>query len=97
MRRVYNNRLKAGRALVVLLAFLLLASAVSADGVYTISWFTVDGGGGTSSGGTYALSGTAGQPDARVLGGGGYTLAGGFWAGGKPQYGVFLPLVLRNK
>jgi len=38
-----------------------------------------------------------GQPDAGVLSGGGYTLAGGFWPGGAAaRYGVYLPLVLRN-
>jgi len=48
---------------------------------YTIDWFTIDGGGGTSSGGGYTLSGTIGQPDAGTLTGGGYVLEGGFWGG----------------
>jgi len=47
---------------------------------YSIDWFTVDGGGGTSSGGPYTLSGTIGQPDAGVMSGGNYTLTGGFWS-----------------
>ena len=46
---------------------------------YTVDWFTIDGGGGTSSGGAYSISGTAGQPDAGTLGGGSYNLVGGFW------------------
>lgn len=46
-----------------------------------IDWFTTDGGGGTSSGGAYFISGTIGQPDAGpVLSGGNYTLTGGFWS-----------------
>lgn len=49
---------------------------------YAMQRFTVDGGGGTSTGGTYALSGTVGQPDAGTLTGGSYVLAGGFWFGG---------------
>ena len=49
-----------------------------ADRGYQI-WFTLDGGGGTSSGGVYTVSGTIGQPDAGQLAGGGYTLSGGFW------------------
>ena len=49
---------------------------------YNIDWFTIDGGGGTSTGGVYSVSGTLGQPDAGVAGGGGYSLAGGFWSGG---------------
>ncbi|HXR05029.1 MAG TPA: hypothetical protein VN836_10025, partial [Verrucomicrobiae bacterium] len=31
---------------------------------YSIDWHKVAGGGGTSSGGTFAVSGTIGQPDA---------------------------------
>lgn len=48
---------------------------------YNLDWFTVDGGGGTSSGGAFSISGTIGQPDAGVLSGGGYTVEGGFWSG----------------
>jgi hypothetical protein len=48
---------------------------------YSIDWFTIDGGGGTSSGGQYTLSGTIGQPDAGTLSGGNFTLDGGFWGG----------------
>jgi hypothetical protein len=39
----------------------------------------VDGGGGTSTGGVYSISGTIGQPDAATMSGGSYALAGGFW------------------
>ncbi len=46
---------------------------------YAIDWFSVDGGGGTSTGGAYAVTGTIGQPDAGILAGGPYTLVGGFW------------------
>jgi len=46
---------------------------------YAIDWFTVDGGGGTSTGGVYSLSGTIGQPDAGKMAGGNYALDGGFW------------------
>ena len=86
--------------LLTLTALLLLASVALAQsgGGYDLSWSTVDGGGATwSEGGGYALGGTVGQPDAGVLSGGGYTLAGGFWPGGAAaRYGVYLPLVLRN-
>jgi hypothetical protein len=52
-------------------------------GGYDLTWNTYDGGGGTSTGGGFELSGTAGQPDAgeQVLTGGNYSLAGGFWPG----------------
>lgn len=49
---------------------------------YSIDWFTIDGGGGTSSGGSYALSGTIGQPDASAMTGGDFVLTGGFWSVG---------------
>ncbi len=47
---------------------------------YSIDWHTIDGGGGTSTGGVYVVSGTIGQPDAGTMSGGNYTLTGGFWA-----------------
>jgi hypothetical protein len=58
--------------------FFGLAGAASAQ--YAIDWFTLDGGGGQSSGGAYTLQGTIGQPDAGTSSGGAYTLHGGFWA-----------------
>ena len=46
---------------------------------YSIDWFTIDGGGGTSTGGVYSVSGTIGQPDAGKMSGGNFTIDGGFW------------------
>ncbi len=46
---------------------------------YSIDWYTIDGGGGTSTGGVYSVTGTIGQPDAGTMAGGNYTLQGGFW------------------
>ena len=45
---------------------------------FSIDWFTIDGGGGTSAGGNLSVSGTIGQPDVGTLTGGNYTLRGGF-------------------
>jgi hypothetical protein len=64
----------------ITLVFLILASACFAD--YSIDWYTINGGGGRSSGGPYTLTGTIGQPDAAYSAGGGYELLGGFWPGG---------------
>ncbi|HOW68719.1 MAG TPA: hypothetical protein P5186_27825 [Candidatus Paceibacterota bacterium] len=50
-------------------------------GQYSIDWSTIDGGGSTSAGGQYVLSGTIGQPDAGAMSGGTFTLNGGFWPG----------------
>ena len=52
-----------------------------------LTWHTIDGGGGTATGGVLVLTGTIGQPDAGTMDGGPFTLAGGFWthgAGGPP-------------
>ena len=45
----------------------------------SIDWFTVDGGGGTSTGGVFTVSGTIGQPDAGKMRSGNFTIDGGFW------------------
>ena len=48
---------------------------------YSIDWYKISGGGGTSTGGVYSVSGTIGQPDASgALTGGSYSLTGGFWS-----------------
>jgi len=84
--------------LVVLLSLLASVALAQSGGGYDLSWNTVDGGGATwSEGGGYSLGGTIGQPDAGMLSGGGYTLAGGFWPGAAARYGIYLPLVLRNR
>jgi len=52
---------------------------------YSISWYKIAGGGGTSAGTNgsivYSLNGTIGQQDASTeLSGGTYSLTGGFWS-----------------
>jgi hypothetical protein len=48
---------------------------------YSVDWYKISGGGGTSTGGTYQVSGTIGQPDAAgALSGGQYSVTGGFWS-----------------
>src|SRR5580658_1156297 len=68
----------------VSLCFTLLYSALcprASAQSYSIDWYKVAGGGGTSTGGTYTVSGTIGQPDASgAMTGGNYSLMGGFWA-----------------
>jgi hypothetical protein len=48
---------------------------------YEIPWQTIDGGGGTSSGGPNSLTGTIGQADTGVSSEGLYVNSGGFWPG----------------
>jgi hypothetical protein len=62
--------------------FCLLPSALClcAQAQYSIDWHTIGGGGGTSTGGVYSVSGTLGQPDAGRMSGGSFTMEGGFWS-----------------
>ena len=62
---------------------MLLFFCAAAHGDYEITWYTIDGGGGLSSGGTYEIVGTIGQHDAgESMVGGDYAHSGGFWVGG---------------
>jgi hypothetical protein len=61
-------------------AALLAPSARAQSTNYSISWHTIAGGGGTSSGGNYSVSGTIGQPATASMSGGSYSLTGGFWS-----------------
>jgi hypothetical protein len=64
----------------LLFCFLLSTVCFCAHAQYAIDWFTIDGGGGTSTGGVYSVSGTIGQPDAGpTMSGGNFNVDGGFW------------------
>ena len=63
----------------LLLLALFCAVDVGAQN-YTIDWFTIDGGGGTSANGAFAVTGTIGQPAAAKSSGGNYAVEGGFWS-----------------
>jgi hypothetical protein len=68
--------------IILLVALAATLTALSArTQSYSIDWYKIAGGGGTSTGGVYSISGTIGQPDASgVMSGGNYSLVGGFWA-----------------
>lgn len=95
-QKLYLGLVGAVLILALLAAGTAAALARSPDQGYDLSWHTVNGGGYTwSTGGTYALGGTIGQPDAGLLAGGRYELGGGFWAGGalgEVLHKVYLPL-----
>src|SRR5213080_4072987 len=55
-------------------------SQAQSAGRFDLTWSTIDGGGGTSSGGQFTTSGTAGQQDAGTLSGGNFKVEGGFWS-----------------
>jgi hypothetical protein len=69
----------------VLLCLALLAAVSAHAQTYSINWYKVSGGGGTSAGtngsAVYSVSGTIGQHDASTaMTGGNYSLTGGFWS-----------------
>jgi hypothetical protein len=65
----------------IILLFTLLIPAIGFAQSYSVDWYKVAGGGGTSSNGQYTVSGTIGQHDAgQQMSGGNYSLTGGFWA-----------------
>src|SRR3977135_3203739 len=75
-----NQKISLGKMKVLLLLVVLsLAAPALRAQNYSIDWFTIDGGGGTSTGGVYSVSGTIGQPDAGTMSGGNYTIERGFW------------------
>ncbi|MCI0395922.1 MAG: hypothetical protein L0332_05240 [Chloroflexi bacterium] len=93
------------RKIILLLALLALFLAVSvivaapneqpASGGYAVPWWTVDGGGDASQGGSFIVRGTIGQPDAGYSTGGNYGLASGFWHGPTVRTRLHLPLIKR--
>lgn len=67
--------------LIAVFATTLISGLVLAQtgGGYNLTWNTIDGGGGRSSGGNYQLTASLGQADAGPnLTGGSYSLSGGF-------------------
>lgn len=67
-------------AVVLVTAFDSQLSTVRAQS-YSIDWYKIAGGGGTSRGSVYSVCGTVGQPDAGgPMTGGNYSLTGGFWS-----------------
>ena len=68
-------------SLILGLSFATLMAPQATAQSYSIDWYKIAGGGGSSAGGSYQLSGTIGQPDAgNTLSGGNYSVTGGFWS-----------------
>lgn len=88
-----------GTALLLALGLIAAAGPTLADGILTVPWWTVDGGGGESTGGSYQLAGTIGQADAGTLTGGNFSVEGGFWTAYRapvsPIYLSHLPIIRR--
>jgi hypothetical protein len=67
------------KQLLLVISLLIFKSSFAQS--YSIDWYKIAGGGGTSTGGVYTVSGTIGQHDAGgQMTGGSYSLTGGFWS-----------------
>src|SRR5262249_55939913 len=76
----------------IVLSLVSAGSSVAAEGIFKIDWFTVDGGGGTCTGGGYRGGGSIGQFDSGAMTSANYSLVGGFWSIFAPQGDVVPPL-----
>ena len=75
-----RRSLRLGAFLVLGVWCLVFLLCPSAQAQYSIDWSKIAGGGGTSTGGIYSVSGTIGQPDAGgPMTNGQYSVTGGFW------------------
>ncbi len=82
-------------SILLLLVLLLSGTALAATGFSLPRW-VIPGGGSTSTGSGYSLTGAISQPLAGELSGGNYHLSAGFWVGGTHTSNLlYLPVVIR--
>jgi hypothetical protein len=93
-RFAFNQRMYS---LVASLASMVGVVAMQVHAGYSVSWFKVAAGGGTSTNRQYSLRGTLGQHDAgEAMRGGNFAVTGGFWSiavvqsPGAPALRIFL-------
>jgi hypothetical protein len=91
------------RTILPVAAFILSVSvALAQANDYNLPAWVVANGGGLSSGGTYALAGTTGQPLVTTSQAGNLTIISGFWgddSGIKPisrAINIYLPLIVKE-
>jgi hypothetical protein len=97
--------MKKYRVVLLCITILLLISLFTtpitraALDAFELNWWTVDSGGGQTSGGVFNLQGVSGQPDADSSQGGDFSLASGYLGGASlqppTQHRLFLPLVIK--
>ena len=73
-------RMASALKLYLPLMALVVGVAIAGAQNYTIDWYTIGGGGGTSTGSVYAVSGTIGQPTVGTTSNRNFSVTGGFWA-----------------
>jgi hypothetical protein len=75
--------MKSFLAIAIICSALLFPRTLHAQN-YSINWYTIGGGGGSSAGtngsAVYAVTGTIGQPATASMSGGSYAITGGFWS-----------------
>ena len=93
------NKRKAMALLTALLCLLLTGSvlAMSSDN-YRLDWFTplTSGGGGAADSTNYAINFTVGQSVTGASSSTNYGACLGYWCDAEGQFGVYLPLVLKD-
>jgi hypothetical protein len=93
-----NSNLVRGFLIAGIVIIFLATAVLAATNTTSIMWFSMDGGGETSTSGNFTLSGTIGQPDAGTISGGSnHTVIGGFRIGKLIPLTnqVYIPLVNR--
>ena len=92
-----------GTFLLLLILLLLFVgttiAAAQTENDFSISWWTVDGGGGISQSADeqYKINGSIGQPDVGIATGFGYAVKGGFWGSlhtAIREFFIYLPLII---
>jgi hypothetical protein len=69
------------KKMILLVTLLVSAATIGLAQPFSIDWFKIAGGGGTSTNAQYSLSGTIGQHDASPqMSGGNLALTSGYWA-----------------
>jgi hypothetical protein len=99
-KMMLSNLLKALTifSLVVLTTMIIAVEIqAAASSSYDLSWWTVDGGGGSlDSGSDYSIDGSIGQFDASTgLHESKYGLIGGFWSGVMATLKLYFPILFR--
>jgi hypothetical protein len=69
-----------GKHILLLASLLLFGTQTLRGQSYSLVWWSLTAGGGTSTGGSFSVRGSIGQHDAADMGGGNFSLQGGFWS-----------------
>ena len=95
----YINNILILTATLAFFLLILFSGATLAQGRFSLTWWTVDGGGGTSTGSQYEVGGIIGQPDTGAIGSERFIINGGYWDTSEPSEPsedfIYIPIVNR--